>query len=335
MHRRWHTRHPVVLFGHVVCPDPSSERGRELTGLEVANVQEASTESPAARLLFVGGVHGRTGTSVVKRLLCSHPKVSAVSGGETRMLEAVSEVWPMLDADAGYTPGAASTALAGFACHVRETLGDTVEVQAALQCLFAGLGAPAVRLVGRPRLPLPSPMSSRELAPLFGTFLTSVFRAAALDPSRPFLCEKTPSNAQYVRRLRQCMPDCRVIVMARHPVHAALSHTRRDWGPPDPVEAAAYTAAYFRSWRGAAVDDECVLMVRHERLVAEPRQVLDEIRAFLQLPPDVVWLDQASSEIRSSQDRTLSLPGEELVRVHAELAREMACYGYRASAEAR
>ncbi|MGW1616238.1 sulfotransferase family protein [Streptomyces sp. NPDC002285] len=307
----------------------------ELAGLEVTNVQGTSVEGdcPAPQLFFVGGVHGRTGTSVVKRLLCSHPHVSAVSGGETRMLEAISEVWPILDADVGYTPGAASAALAGFSSHVRETLGDTPEVQAALECLFHGLGARTVRLVGRPRLPLPSPMSSRELAPLFAVFLTSVFRAAALDPSRPFLCEKTPSNAQYIRRLRQLMPECRVVVMARHPVHVALSHTRRSWGPPDPVEAAAYTAAYFRSWRDVALDDERVAMIRHERLVAEPRQVLDEVRAFLHLPRDSDWLDRASAEIQPSQDRTASLPDKGLAGMQAELAEEIEYYGYRAPTE--
>ncbi|MCG7210157.1 sulfotransferase [Streptomyces arenae] len=272
---------------------------------------------------------------MVKRLLCSHPQVSAVGGGETRMLEAISEVWPMLDADAGYTPAAASIALAGFARHVRETLGDTPEVGAALEGLVAGLGAPVVRLVGQPRLPLPSALSSGELAPLFGAFLISALRAAALDPSRPYLCEKTPSNAQYVRRLHQCLPGCRVVVMVRHPAHVALSHTRRDWGPPDPVEAAAFTAAYFRTWREAAVDDERVLMVRHEHLVAAPRRVLDEVRAFLQLPPAAAWLDWASSEIRPSEDRTVSLPGQELARMHAEVAREMECYGYGVSAESR
>ncbi|AWW35986.1 hypothetical protein DN051_04425 [Streptomyces cadmiisoli] len=303
--------------------------------MEVTSVQEApfGADRPTRRLFFVGGVHGRTGTSVVKRLLCAHPQVSAVSGGETRMLEAVSEVWPMLDPDLGYTPGTASTALAEFAQHVRETLGDTPEVQAALTGLSADLGAGSVRLVGRPRLPLPPPTSSGDLVRSFGRFVTDVFAACALDPARPYLCEKTPSNAQYIRRLRLLFPDARVVVMVRHPVHVALSHTRRDWGPPDPVEAAHYTAAYFRSWREAFSEDSAVLLVRHERLVSEPGQVLEEVRAFLGLTADADWLKWAGGAIRSSQDRTASLPESGLADMHTALALELEQHGYRTRTE--
>ncbi|MFI2346451.1 hypothetical protein ACH492_05200 [Streptomyces sp. NPDC019443] len=77
---------------------------------------------------------------MVKRLLCTHPEVSAVGGGETRMLEAVNDLWPMLLASLGYTPGGASTALAAFARHVRETLGEANDLQEALEHLFDGCG---------------------------------------------------------------------------------------------------------------------------------------------------------------------------------------------------
>ena len=292
-------------------------------------MQEAPTvPQETHRLIFIGGVHGRTGTSVVKRLLCTHPEVSAVSGGETRMLEAVEDLWPMLIADAGYTPGGASQAMSVFARHVRATLGESPAMQAALERLHEGVGARSVRLIGRARSPMPAPMREKDLSRVLGAFITDAFRLAALDPSRPVLCEKTPSNAQYIRRLQLLLPEARVALMVRDPMAVALSHTQREWGPTDPVEAAAYTAAYFRCWRGFAPHAQNCLVVRHEDLVGDPGHTLETVVRFLGLRQDATWLGHASAQIHPSQDRVHALPGVVATQMRALLADELNQWGY-------
>src|ERR1035437_3389106 len=93
-----------------------SRPGGGVSGMRTTTTAPESTR----RMIFIGGVHGRTGTSLVKRLVCQHPQVSAVAAGETRMFEAISELWPLLSTDVGYTPGGGTNGLKAFAEHVRD-----------------------------------------------------------------------------------------------------------------------------------------------------------------------------------------------------------------------
>ncbi|MFI2346450.1 sulfotransferase family protein [Streptomyces sp. NPDC019443] len=175
---------------------------------------------------------------------------------------------------------------------------------------------------------MPAPMQEPDLARALGRFIAEAFRLVALDPLRPVLCEKTPSNAQYVRRLQLLLPESRVVVMVRDPMAVALSHTQRDWGPTDPVEAAAYTAAYFRCWREFAPHAQNCFVVRHEDLVAEPARTLSAVIRFLGLRQDAAWLRCASDEIRPSTDRVGALPDVVAAQMRARLAEEAREFGY-------
>jgi hypothetical protein len=289
---------------------------------------DAPLSEVSQRVIFIGGVHGRSGTNVVKRLVCRHPDVSAVGGGETRMLEAICELWPMLLADAAYCPAGAVSALARFAAHVRETLGDTPEIRMALEQLERSLGVGYVRLPGRPRLPLPGPQAEEALAEALGTFVLQSFSAAALNPSLPVLCEKTPSNALYFSLLRRLLPGARIVVMVRDPVAVALSHTQRDWGPTDPLEAASYTAAYFRRWRLMAIEDKRCLVVRHEDLVAEPARVFSLVLDHLWLRRVDTLLRDACGQLRPSMDRRHRLLSSQLQAMRVRLSDELHAFGY-------
>lgn len=280
------------------------------------------------RMILIGGVHGRTGTSLVKRLVCQHPQVSAVAAGETRMFEAISELWPLLSTDVGYTPGGGTNGLKAFAEHVRDTLGDTPEIRKSLGRLDKTLGVRYMRLIGRPRLPLPVPQSDEVLAKAFGVFISEAFRAAALDPSRPVLCEKTPSNALYFPRIRRLLPTARIVVMVRNPVAVALSHTKRDWGPTDPIQAARYTAAYFRRWRDMEVQDERCLLVRHEDLVDEPERVFSGVLDHLGLSRTSSVIKYAASQMRPTVDRRSELSASANDEMRALLSDALHHFGY-------
>lgn len=291
-------------------------------------VCDAPPSEVSRRVIFIGGVHGRTGTSVVKRLVCCHPDVSAVGAGETRILEAICELWPMLLSDVAYCPAGAVSALADFAAHVRDTLGDTPELRAALEQLERSLGAVYLRLPGWPRLPLPEPQVEETLAATLGTFILQAFSAVALNPSRPVLCEKTPSNALYFSRIRRLLPKARIVVMVRDPVAVSLSHTQRDWGPSGVLEAASYTASYFRRWRLMAIEDERCLVVRHEDLVTEPIHVFSHLLDHLGLRRVDALLREVGAQLRPSVDRRLGLLPSELEAMHARLSDELHAFGY-------
>jgi Sulfotransferase family len=244
------------------------------------------------------------------------------------MIEAICELWPMLLADVAYTPAAAMSALAGLAAHVREVFGDTPELRAALGQLESSLGVTFVRLPGRPRLPLPRPQDQNALAATLGKFVLNVFSATALKTSMPVLCEKTPSNALYFMRLRRLIPTARIVVMVRNPVAVALSHTQREWGPTDPLEAASYSAAYFRRWRLMAIEDERCLVVRQEDLVTEPERVFSHMLDHLGLRHVDTFVRQACEELRPSLDRRPRLSSRQLQAVQARLSDDLLAFGY-------
>ncbi|MGM1061361.1 sulfotransferase family protein [Saccharothrix sp. Mg75] len=289
---------------------------------------EKSLAEAPRRIIFIGGVHGRTGTSVVKRLLCGHPDVSAVAGGETRMLEAICELWPTLAINVAYTPSAAMSGLAAFTAHVHNMLGDTPELRGAIDRLADQLGVRYLRLPGRQRLPMPAPQDEGSLTEALGAFIVEAFSAAALDPTRPVLCEKTPSNALYLRRLCRLLPGARIVVMVRAPLAVALSHTQRDWGPPDPAEAVAYTAAYFKRWRLMDVQEERCLLVRQEDLVIDPDRTFSLMLDHLRLRKDDELLRHARSQLRPSVDRRSRFAISELAVLKARLGDELDAFGY-------
>ena len=280
------------------------------------------------RLIFVAGIHGRTGTSLVKRLLCWHPQVSAVSGGETQIFEALSELWPTLLDDVAYTPSVSATALAAFVQHVRGKLGETPELQRAINELYRNLDVHYMRLPGHPRLPIAPPATHQVLIKAMATFVTESFRAAALDPSRPVLCEKTPSNALYLPRIKLLFPDSRGVVMVRNPVDVAFSHTRRDWGPTDPVQAAKYTAAYFRRWRDARGADSKWIVIRHEDVVSKPIQIINQIIAHVQLDSSSEVTRRTWTEVRPSVDLRTTVPADVLKAMHYHLNEFLEEFGY-------
>lgn len=244
------------------------------------------------------------------------------------MLEAIAELWPMLLADVAYSPAGAVNALAAFTAHVRDTLGDTPELTMALGQLEDRLGVCYVRLPGQPRRPLPCPQAEESLARGLGAFILEAFSAAALNPSLPVLCEKTPSNALYIQLLRRLVPGVRMVVLVRDPIAVALSHTQRDWGPTDPVEAASYSAAYFRRWRMLEIQDQCCLVVRHEDLVAEAERVFPLILDHLRLRQDDALLRYVCKQLRPSEDRRPLLPTSELEAMRVRLSAELHAFGY-------
>jgi len=264
----------------------------------------------------------------VKRLITWHPAVSAVGYGESRLFEAVADVWPFLRRDAAYSVPAAARAYRVFRAEVRERLGDTQGVGAALDALSERLGAVPIRLPGQQRGWLPPPLAEDVLVPSFGSFVREVLTSAALVPGRSVVCEKTPSNAQYLAHIGRLVPDARAVVLLRNPIHVALSHTTRDWGPSDPLAAATYTAAYFRRWREVAGCWGNWLLVRHEDLVTDPAGQFSRILDHLNLPRDRELLRRVSAEVRPSIDRTSTLGPMTLAGIVERLESELEAFGY-------
>lgn len=294
----------------------------------MVDAEPACDGAASARLIFIGGAHGRCGTSLVKRLVAYHPLVSPVTYGESRLFEFLGELWPSLLATGSYAPGPTIEALRQFRVAIRAQLGDSPEVDEALAALAEDLQVVDHRVPGRPRGPLPRPQSAGDLSSVARSFVHRVSRSAALEPGAPVLLEKTPSNAQFALAINRLLPRNPLVVMVRHPLSVAISHTRRPWGPTDPVEAARYTAAYFRRWRKIAPDVRNCLVVRHEHLVEDPHAAMSGILAHFGLPMDNAVLDRAAQEVREPEDHLATVDRQVVAAMMVELEEELAEYGY-------
>lgn len=294
----------------------------------MVDAEPAREVTSSARLVFIGGAHGRCGTSLVKRLVACHPLVSPVTYGESRLFEFLGELWPSLLATGSYAPGPTMEALRHFRAAIRAQFGDSPGVDEALAALAGDLQVVDHRVPGRPRGPLPRPQSAADLVLAVRAFVHRVSRSAALEPDATVLLEKTPSNAQFALAINELLPGSPLVVMVRDPLSVAISHTRRPWGPSDPVEAARYTAAYFRRWRKIAPDVRDCLIMRHEHLVEDPRAALFSILSHFGLPMDDGVLDRAAQEVRAPEDRLTTVDRQVVAAMVVELEEELAEYGY-------
>lgn len=282
------------------------------------------------RPVFIGGVHGRVGSTFLRRMLSAHPAVSAIGTGETRLIEYCADLEAALDPARGYNPQDAAIAVRAFRDHVSATLGSTPALRAPVNELEESLGCHETRLPGGVRMLVPDRVPDPDRHRAIGACVTSLLAAARLYPDREVGCEKTPSNAQYLDLIRTLLPDAPVVVLVRNPIHVALSHTQREWGPTDPVEAAQYTDAYFQRWKtvAASVPVGSYMIVRHEDLVAKPLDIASSIAAYLGIAPDPEWLDRIAREVRPPLDRLTSLTTRQRTRLCSILADSATDFGY-------
>jgi hypothetical protein len=144
------------------------------------------------------------------------------------------------------------------------------------------------------------------------------------------------SSETAAREIARAVPDARIVVSIRHPVEAARSlyHQLRDGFREDQASFAAAWALQERRARGEALPPYCpepaqlqyariysyhdqllryfeafgrdrVLVLRVERIHAEPAAVLAELHAFLGLPPS----DAAPEMPRTNARRAPLIPG--------------------------
>lgn len=296
-------------------------------------IGSSEAEAPSDRAFYpilIGGVHGRVGSTFLRRILSTHPDISPIGHGETRLVEYAADLRTALDPDGAYSPRHGAAALQEFRQKVEASIGSTQGIRGALDRLAKELRAIEMRWPGSRRSEVPAPTATGSLVQTLGRCVSHLMSEVRLDPSRDIGCEKTPSNAQYIRFIRSSMPEARIVVLVRHPVDVALSHTQRDWGPTDPIDAARYTSSYFRRWRHVAesVPSADFRLIRHEELVESPATTMASIARFVGVEPFESWTETAQQSVRSSADRRASISPDILRSVEDILGEEIQAAGY-------
>lgn len=124
-----------------------------------------------------------------------------------------------------------------------------------------------------------SPLVSRENAT---RLLTSWLKY--WDTSKRFLVEKSPPNIVRTRFLQALFPECRQIIVLRHPV--AVAYATQKWTP------GVLVGSLIENWllcHERFEQDRSHLkhihVLRYEEFVQQPQRHMDEMLTFLGLPP--------------------------------------------------
>lgn len=263
-------------------------------------------------IIFIGGAHGRSGTTFMKRLLCLHPQVSWVLGNETQYLEMLADFVPHLLDFGAYLPRNTGLAFRRFKESVVQRFGNTSAVNGTLQSLEKRLISDHIYVPRFGNLPLINPLSEREVAEVFDEFTHQLFSQTLVTLGTKFACEKTPSNAQYLGLVHTLFPNARMIVMIRHPLHTALSFLPKDWGPSDPLEAAYFTHVYHARWRSICQNtpDSYYRLIRLEDLIQYPEEHLHQVGEFIGLSWKANHLKKALGLFNIPEDRRVSVSSE-------------------------
>lgn len=242
----------------------------------------------APHLLFSGGT-GRSGTTVLAKLLRTHPQVFASKPLEIRLL---TESAGLLDVCLG--PRASASWEVRLLAASRTLLTRTFERRLRTRWWertnrlgrISGLHR-GITIAQREELIAALRTDLRVDPPAAGArFLADLARAQGLQGER-FWIDTSPPNIAHADRIHELVPDVKFIHMVRDGRDSMASVLGENWGPSSAQSAAEWwgqrMSAAHRALR--AVPDDQVLTVSLEQLVVADRDAqYQRILDFLELP---------------------------------------------------
>ncbi len=273
-----------------------------------------TTPDPDTAPIFVVGT-GRSGSTLLRLLLCAHPRIYVAH-------EASFYVWEAL-----YPKKAPRRA---FLDYFFQTFS------------FRWQGVDPAEVVAG----LPDPLPTERVGEAFGAMM----RLKAAQYGRPRYGDKTPSHAASLKRIFEDFPDARVIHIVRDPRGTVLSLSRMPW-----ASASLWADAAFLEVERKQVLPfrDRLLEVRLEDLLADPRsemgRVLEHVgeawdEAVLDHPahipdhadmPPLPWLSSARRPLGKPGARWESMPPVHIRLVEWLTRHWMKQYGYERAALAQ
>ena len=220
--------------------------------------------------VFVGGT-GRSGTTVVARLIGSHSRYAAVTaelkfhanrGGLSDLVEGRTDLAAFIERlrSRWYVTHLPDGSVRGFRGVCRAQRFE--QVVAAFEQRFP-----------------------EEPVAAAGTLLRHILDPYARRCGKAGWVEQTPTSAMVGRTLVRLLPELRLVHVVRDGRDVAASVASQRWGPDDPVEAVDYWG--WRLRRAHAGTDglgpDQLLVLGLERLVTDRTAAYDQLLHFLQL----------------------------------------------------
>ncbi|MGH2727705.1 MAG: sulfotransferase family protein [Actinomycetota bacterium] len=210
---------------------------------------------------FIVG-RGRSGTTLVRALLDSHPEMAVVQ--EAHFLVPLAAARRRFEKPEGFDPAAFLKPLRDHRSFFRLDM-TADEVAEALSTAPPASVADAIRAI-------------------YGRYAARRGKARYGD--------KTPGQVVHIDMLARLFPEARFVHVIRDGRDSTLSYLDASFGPTSVAEGAVYWKRFVAAGRrsGAALGPAHYHEVRYEDLVAEPERLLREICSFIELPYDAAML---------------------------------------------
>jgi hypothetical protein len=209
---------------------------------------------PAQAPIFVVGT-GRSGTTLLRLMLCAHPRIYITHEASFYMWEAL------------YLKRAPRRA---FLEHYFQSPW------------FRWLRIDPERVMAG----LPDPLPREQI----GAAYAAIMREKAGGYGRVRYGDKTPNNAMYLARIFRDFPGAKVVRIIRDPRGVVQSLTRMPW-----ASSSLHASAHFceSERRAVARYRDRMLTIRLEDLLADPRTVMSQVLAYVGEPWDDAVLDHS------------------------------------------
>jgi len=240
--------------------------------------------------IFVGGT-GRSGTSLLRRLLNTNPAIASVPG-ETKCINdesfRLAPHW-FHSQPVEERPRALqilkSLWLERFYCYVHSHKASPHDDLFRGFCLWlekASLEKELSRLDA-----LLEATSLREIEIVWGRLYASLFDYSCKEKGKEYWVEKTPRNSFYADYLYSILPGMKLINIVRDGRDVALSMHNVLWGQKDYIKALDWWAEEIEQTERVleSLPDHAALTVRYEDLVTDPEVTMGHIAEFLGVTP--------------------------------------------------
>lgn len=248
-------------------------------------------ELPGSDGVFIGGT-GRSGTSLLRRVLNSNPAIGSIAG-ETKC---INDAWFRL-APHWFNALPAGERGRGveqlkqlwrdrFFCYVHSHQASLKDNRLRGFCLWLEREALESEL---PRLTeLMHAASLHEIETVWGGLYGALFAHRSRSLGKRLWVEKTPRNSYFAEYLYAAMPGMKLINVVRDGRDAALSMQNVSWGEKDLIKAVDWWGEELDQTMRVldALPQSSVLTVCYEDLVTEPQRVMETIGAFLGVPAE-------------------------------------------------
>jgi hypothetical protein len=308
-----------------------------------------SPAGPAGPLFLVGAP--RSGTSLVYKMLCLHPEAAWISNWN-RLAPGVPSL-AALNRLASRLPGARHRAWFGDDSNAY-VYGD----RRALSRRLLPMPVEGEPLFGRAGLGEAEISKSADLPHGVVEQLRRTFRSIERYSGGSYFISKRVANNRRIPLLAEAFPGARFLEIVRDGRSVAQSLSTVDWWPHSKVWWNGLTPAEWeaegrdpwelcaKSWveelkatsRGlSTVAPNRVMRVRYEEFVAQPIQLLEEIKGFAGLPDDEGW-QRALGRCRCrpcEQNWREQLEVDALATIESVQSEMLRLHGYRISSSGR